>query len=50
VDRQIEALGFRTADVTHVLVSHSHFDHTGGLHLFPQAQFYICAGDLPYAF
>ncbi len=50
VDRQIEALGFRTADVTHVLVSHSHFDHTGGLHLFPQAQFYIGAGDLPYAF
>lgn len=50
VDRQIEAAGFRVDQVTHVLVSHSHFDHTGGLHLFPNAQFYIGAGDLQYAF
>src|SRR5262249_49023350 len=26
VDRQIEALGFRTGDVTHVLMSHAHWD------------------------
>lgn len=49
VDRQIEALGYRTADVTDVLVSHSHFDHTGGLHLFPEAAFHIGRGDLEYA-
>lgn len=50
VDRQIEKLGFKTEDVTHVIVSHAHFDHTGGLYLFPQAKFYIGAADLPYAF
>src|SRR5699024_9064934 len=50
VDRQIEALGFEVADVDHVIVSHTHFDHTGGLRLFPHAQLYIGVGDLPYAY
>ncbi|MQA17213.1 MAG: MBL fold metallo-hydrolase [Pseudonocardiaceae bacterium] len=50
VDRQIEALGFSTTDVTHVVVSHSHFDHTGGMYLFPQAKFFIGGADLPYAY
>lgn len=50
VDRQIEQLGFKAGDVTHVIVSHAHFDHTGGLPLFPQAKFYIGAADLPYSF
>jgi len=49
VDRQVQALGYRTEDVTDVLVSHSHFDHTGGLHLFPEANFHIGRGDLDYA-
>lgn len=49
VDSQIRALGYRTEDVTDVLVSHSHFDHTGGLHLFPHADFHIGRGDLGYA-
>ncbi|MCE3554453.1 N-acyl homoserine lactonase family protein [Pseudonocardia sp. RS11V-5] len=50
VDRQIEALGFAASDVTHVIISHSHFDHTGGISLFPNAQFLIGAPDLSYAF
>lgn len=50
VDKQIEALGFKTSDVTHVVVSHAHFDHTGALYLFPEAKFYIGAADLPYTF
>lgn len=50
VDRQIESLGFKTEDVTHVVVSHAHFDHTGGLYLFPNAKFFIGAADLPYAY
>jgi N-acyl homoserine lactone hydrolase len=50
VDKQIEALGYRVTDVTHVIVSHAHFDHTGGLYLFPHAKFYIGGADLPYSF
>lgn len=50
VDRQIEAVGFSAADVTHVIVSHSHFDHAGGIELFPNARFLIGAPDLSYAF
>jgi glyoxylase-like metal-dependent hydrolase (beta-lactamase superfamily II) len=50
VDSQVRALGYRTEDVTHVVVSHSHFDHTGGVPLFPNSDFYIGRGDLPYAY
>lgn len=50
VDRQLEKLGFSTEDVSHVVVSHAHFDHTGGLYLFPNAKLFIGAADLPYVF
>lgn len=50
VDAQIEKLGFKVSDVGHVICSHAHFDHTGGLSLFPHAQLYIGAPDLPYAY
>jgi glyoxylase-like metal-dependent hydrolase (beta-lactamase superfamily II) len=50
VDQQIEALGYKSTDVTHVLMSHLHWDHTGGMYLFPHAQFYIMSGELQYAY
>jgi glyoxylase-like metal-dependent hydrolase (beta-lactamase superfamily II) len=50
VDKQLEAIGFKTNDITHVIVSHAHFDHTGAMKLFPNARFYIGAPDLPYAY
>jgi N-acyl homoserine lactone hydrolase len=50
VDRQLAALGFSTADVTHVVLSHAHYDHTGGLHLFPEATLLAGEPELPYAF
>ncbi|TCL07445.1 N-acyl homoserine lactonase family protein [Sodalis ligni] len=50
VDRQIQALGFALDDITHVVMSHAHWDHTGGMYLFPKARFFIGAGELPYAF
>lgn len=50
VDKQIEAIGFKVADVTHVIMTHLHWDHTGGMHLFPGARFFVMSGELQYAF
>jgi N-acyl homoserine lactone hydrolase len=50
LDRQINKAGFELEDVTHVIVSHTHIDHTGGLYLFPRAEFYISEEELRYAF
>ncbi len=50
VDRQIEALGYRVEDVKYVLLSHLHFDHAGGMKLFPQADFFVFRGELQYAY
>ncbi|MCS5498332.1 N-acyl homoserine lactonase family protein [Cnuibacter physcomitrellae] len=49
LDRQLEALGFRIEDVTHVVLSHAHLDHTGGLYQFGHARLYVGAGELQYA-
>ena len=37
VDAQLERLGYRCADVTHVVYSHLHIDHAGGMAYFPDA-------------
>ena len=37
VDAQLERLGYRCADVTHVVYSHLHLDHAGGMEHFPDA-------------
>ncbi|GAA5122453.1 N-acyl homoserine lactonase family protein [Alloalcanivorax gelatiniphagus] len=50
VDRQLESLGFSTSDVTHVILSHAHWDHSGGISLFPDATFYVGEGELPFGF
>jgi N-acyl homoserine lactone hydrolase len=50
IDRQIQALGFKLSDVDHVIMSHLHLDHTGGMYLFPHAQFYVMSGELQYAY
>ncbi|HEY0312605.1 MAG TPA: MBL fold metallo-hydrolase [Allosphingosinicella sp.] len=39
--RQIEALGFRAADVRHIVLTHLDFDHAGGLEDFPQATVHL---------
>ncbi|MCB8878030.1 N-acyl homoserine lactonase family protein [Acidisoma silvae] len=50
IDRQIERLGFKTSDVDYVIMSHLHWDHTGGMYLFPQAKFFVMQGELQYAY
>jgi len=44
-------LGIEAADVEHVVLTHLHWDHAGGVHLFPRATFYLqAAEDWPSAF
>jgi glyoxylase-like metal-dependent hydrolase (beta-lactamase superfamily II) len=33
--------GVAPDDVTHVFITHAHFDHMGGIDLFPNAKFYV---------
>jgi N-acyl homoserine lactone hydrolase len=46
---QIEALGFSTADVRHVVLTHLHTDHAGGLHHLPRSEVHVSRGELAAA-
>ncbi|MDT8910153.1 N-acyl homoserine lactonase family protein [Amycolatopsis sp. PS_44_ISF1] len=48
VEAGLSALGFRCRDVTHVVLSHGHFDHTGGLSLFAHAKLYRGEGEIQH--
>ncbi|MGH8013745.1 MAG: N-acyl homoserine lactonase family protein [Candidatus Binataceae bacterium] len=50
VDQQVKLHGYKPTDVKFVVVSHLHLDHSGGLALFPNAQFLVMEGELPYAY
>jgi len=39
--KQVESLGYRSDDVRHIALTHCHYDHSGGLPDFPQAQVHI---------
>lgn len=41
----LKRVGYTPEQVTKILVTHKHADHTGALHNFPQAKIYIGAGD-----
>jgi glyoxylase-like metal-dependent hydrolase (beta-lactamase superfamily II) len=40
---RVKALGFRTEDVRHIVVTHLDFDHAGGLEDFPHAAVHVTA-------
>lgn len=47
--RQIEALGFSTRDVRHIVLTHLDFDHAGGLEDFPEATVHVLAAEMEAA-
>ena len=42
-------LGVAAEEVTEVVVTHLHYDHAGGLHLFPNARLHLQAAEMAYA-
>ena len=36
-------------DVTEIIVTHLHYDHAGGMHLFPNARLHLQAAEMAYA-
>ncbi|MBW4708971.1 N-acyl homoserine lactonase family protein [Roseobacter sp. YSTF-M11] len=42
-------LGLKPEDIATVIVTHLHYDHAGGLHLFPNAKLHVQAAEMAYA-
>ena len=40
-DKALSRIGINAAEVEHLVISHLHFDHVGGLELFPKAKVYV---------
>ena len=45
----LRPLGIGPNDVPEVIVTHLHYDHAGGLHLFPDAHLHLQAAEMAYA-
>ena len=46
---RLSTLGVRPEEIDHVVVSHLHFDHAGGLQFFPHATIYVQETELRFA-
>lgn len=42
-------LGLKPEDITTLIVTHLHYDHAGGLHLFPNATLHLQTAEMAYA-
>lgn len=45
----LRPLGLRPEDITEVIVTHLHYDHAGGLALFPNAHLHMQAAEMQFA-
>ncbi len=45
----LKPLDLRAEDITQLIVTHLHYDHAGGLHLFPNATIHLQAAEMAYA-
>ncbi|MGB8681795.1 MAG: N-acyl homoserine lactonase family protein [Candidatus Binatus sp.] len=50
LDKQIRSAAYKTEDIKYVVLSHTHFDHVGGLTYFPRAKFVVGMNELRYAY
>jgi len=41
VNNQLSSFGYRPEDIQHIILTHLHFDHAGGLPEFPHAQIHV---------
>ncbi|NNF90820.1 MAG: N-acyl homoserine lactonase family protein [Boseongicola sp.] len=48
-DMALAPLGLSAGDITEIIVTHLHYDHAGGLHLFPNATLHLQAAEMAYA-
>jgi N-acyl homoserine lactone hydrolase len=46
---KLALIGLKPEDVRHIVVSHLHFDHAGGLEFFPHATVYVQGAELAFA-
>jgi glyoxylase-like metal-dependent hydrolase (beta-lactamase superfamily II) len=49
-DALLATIGLTPSDITHVILSHLHWDHAGGLLYFPGAKTYVHRRELEFAF
>jgi len=47
---QLATLGVRPEEITHILLSHMHLDHAGGIHSFPSARILVQKKEYAWAF
>ena len=45
----LAGIGLRSEDITQLVVTHLHYDHAGGLHLFPNATIHLQEAEMAYA-
>ena len=45
----LRPLGVRPDQIDHIILTHLHYDHAGGLHLFPNATLHLQAAEMAYA-
>ncbi len=45
----LKPLGIAAEEITQVIVTHLHYDHAGGLHLFPNATLHMQAAEMQFA-
>lgn len=45
----LKPLGINAEDITQLIITHLHYDHAGGLHLFPNATIHLQAAEMAYA-
>ena len=47
--RALAPFGIRPEEVSQIIVTHLHYDHAGGLHLFPNAKLHMQAAEMQFA-